>query len=96
MLSLKETGTPDNPKKPTDSMQAQSKLQWHFSQNYNSLQKNRSKICTEPQKILNSQKIFRKKTRTNGITLPNFKQSYGTQSSMAVVKYKTNTPMEQN
>ena len=45
-----------------------------------------------------AKKIFRKKTRANGITLPNFKllQSCGTQSSMAVVKYKTNTPMGQN
>lgn len=64
MLSPKETGTPDNPKKPTDSMQAQSKLQWHFSQNYNSLQKNSSKICTEPQKILNSQKNLQKEDKS--------------------------------
>ena len=64
---------PYHTKQYTDSVQSLLKFQWYFSQ-----KQNNPKICMEPCKIPHSQRILRKKNKSGGIMLPDFKPYYKT------------------
>ena len=63
---------PYYPKQSTDSLQSSPKFPWKLSQ----IQTNNPKICTEPQKTLNTKAILRKSNKAGSVILLVFKLCY--------------------